>query len=322
MESRDGLYWREGRSYYSENNSGEDDEPPEDWSDQSADPYEEETDSVIEDRPDTEIIDLTTNHVKSTVAKQQCDMAAATSSNRSMLYPEDEGNRCAICLEDLLFTCYEIGTAPCGHVFHKPCFDSYTKTKKKEKIECPTCKRKCNEFVRLYLTLLKPEEEEEEEEDDESINNAEDDRKCGKDEAAKDHSQTRCKQNPRRLRQKIQQLQKDLSSLENVRDHNKELHGQCVILKKELSQAQDDARRYQERQIMYEREKVQKNLELIKKEREIQRMRKEMDALSRELTEVHMMCKQIKDNQNSKLLLGHHQHDNYFILLIANLLSL
>lgn len=230
---------------------------------------------------------------------------------------DEEGNKCPICLEDLLFTCSTIGTiSPCGHVFHQICFDSWTKAKKKSKVECPTCLTKCNGFVRLYLSLLKPEEDDDDDDDDDECINDDDydynenrtNHHSCKEEEEGDHvlpvGVNKVKHNnPQRLRHKIKHLKKDLTLLQNVRNENKNLQVQCDSLTADLKKIQDDVKRYQEREICYEQDKVQKHVEFIKKDRQIQQMSKQVTNLERNLDQAMKIVSQYKQNkekENSK----------------------
>jgi len=219
---------------------------------------------------------------------------------------QEDDNKCPICLEDLLYGCSEIGAvAPCGHVFHQTCFDSWAGVAKKAKVECPTCKFKCREFVRLYLSLLKPMDDDEEDEDEGVLD---EDEPGDKGEQEVDHQQQHpqvavCKHNPRRLKQKIQRLKQDVASLENVRKQYTELQGKYCLLEKDIQSAHVEVRQYQERQVCYERDTVQLKVELLKKNRQIQQMHKEKMEMERDLEQANeklMEYKQKQERDNCK----------------------
>jgi len=266
---------------------------------------------------------------KNTDARFKKDTSDTSDSNRDIMtsHPMDhERNSCPICLQDLLYTETTIGAvAPCGHVFHSVCFEQYkgmiirNHKSKQNKFVCPTCRGRCNEFIdKLFLNLPKPIESDEadSENDDENKPKNTDDTQ-GKD--RKDHL-FQGRKNPIRLKRKINELKREISSLKDVQDRYTKLLEECDSIKVKLKAAENNVEIFQERMFYYETEMVQIRFELPKKEREIKQLREERDlqkkTMDREVQQLRIDYDRLKNDYLLQKVMNKEQQSKFAFYIV------
>jgi hypothetical protein len=207
-----------------------------------------------------------------------------------------DDNKCPICLEDLLYGRSPIGGLyPCGHVFHETCFDSWVKTKKKDKADCPTCKKKC-QFVKLFISLLTSTDDLEE--DNYPYGETDDQEESLEYNGVENDNVMERKMNRyRKMRKQIQSLSDDVTSLKMYKDQYIQLKKVNDDLIQQYDIISEQVKEYQERQVSYESHSVEVKLQMLRKDRVIEGIREEMNAIQSEFIEY----KQKQDRESKAL---------------------